>query len=153
MRVAARNYAAFEWIHHEHVGRSHGLTTAQLYIVRDTAAPLPTPGVLSAFQASALAFADGSTKDVKVKPEVLQALRSELVSWVESQAPQSSEMTSKEDQVQDLLVEATAVVAGYNMVSRFLIALDVAGMSDEAVPWPVDRQEVNELCHDVSSWS
>jgi hypothetical protein len=42
----------------------------------------------------------------------------------------------------DLLVEAAAVVAAYNMVSRFLVSLDVAGMSDNPVPWPVDRTEV-----------
>ncbi|KAH9923445.1 AhpD-like protein [Epithele typhae] len=38
----------------------------------------------------------------------------------------------------DLFVEAAAVVATYNMVSRFLVATDVAGLSDEPVPWPTD---------------
>lgn len=49
----------------------------------------------------------------------------------------------KEDEsVQDLAVEAAAVVSTYNMVSRFLVSLDVAGKSDEPVPWPADHKEV-----------
>jgi hypothetical protein len=35
------------------------------------------------------------------------------------------------------------VVATYNMVSRFLLATDVAGISDMEVPWPVDKKEVS----------
>ncbi|CAK5264079.1 unnamed protein product [Mycena citricolor] len=105
LRVAAINHAAFEWIHHEHVGRSHRLSTTQLWAIRDISA-LPPAGILSPFQAAALAFAEHSTASVE-----------------------------------DLLVEAAAVVATYNMVSRFLVSLDVAGMSDSAVPWPVDRTE------------
>lgn len=50
--------------------------------------------------------------------------------------------------VQDLYVEASAVVATYNMVSRFLVATDVAGLSDEPLPWPADKQEVSVL----STW-
>lgn len=47
--------------------------------------------------------------------------------------------------VQDLYVEASAVVATYNMVSRFLVATDVAGLSDEPLPWPADKREVRIL--------
>ena len=47
-----------------------------------------------------------------------------------------------EEKVQDLLVETAAVVSTYNMVSRFLVSLDIAGKLDEQVPWPVDREEV-----------
>jgi pimeloyl-ACP methyl ester carboxylesterase len=49
---------------------------------------------------------------------------------------------SVEETVQELMVEATALVASYNMVSRFLVGLDVAGKSNDFVPWPVDREEV-----------
>ncbi|KAF8874383.1 Alpha/Beta hydrolase protein [Mucidula mucida] len=112
LRVAAHNHAAFEWIHHEHVGRD-----------ADTSS-LPTDtGVLSALQLSALTFAHESTTVVKVSKVTTEALKTEL---------QNNE---------DLLVEAAAVVATYNMVSRFLMSLDVAGMSDEVVPWPADVQE------------
>ncbi|KAJ7718589.1 Alpha/Beta hydrolase protein [Mycena maculata] len=130
LRVAARNHAAFEWIHHEHVGRSHGLNTTQLWAIRDTAT-LPTPAILSPLQAAALAFADHSTSQVRVPTDVTAALQEQLKPLADA---------NKLD-VDDLLVEAAAVVATYNMVSRFLISLDVAGMSDNSVPWPVDRAE------------
>lgn len=126
LRVAARNHAKFEWIHHEHVARSAGVTTAQLRLVRDTSC-VPSEGVLNALQTSALAFADQSTKDVQVSIEVMRSLKSALGSLPHD--------------VDDLLVEAAAIVASYNMVSRFLVSLDVAGMSDELVPWPADRTE------------
>ncbi|KAJ7132850.1 beta-ketoadipate enol-lactone hydrolase [Mycena crocata] len=130
LRVAARNHAAFEWIHHEHVGRSHGLDTTQLWAIRDTSA-LPPPAILSPLQAAALAFADHSTAAVRVPAHVTLTLQEEL----------KSVAVAGNLEVDDLLVEAAAVVATYNMVSRFLISLDVAGMSDNPVPWPVDRIE------------
>ena len=139
LRVAAVNQAAFEWIHHEHVGRDCGLTTAQLYVIRDTVTPLPpSSGILSALQTSALMFADASTRNVKVGKEITDALMTHLQGWVEA----SSHSENVEGTVQDLLVEAAAITASYNMVSRFLISLDVGCMSDNDVPWPVDRKEV-----------
>ncbi|KAJ7209476.1 beta-ketoadipate enol-lactone hydrolase [Mycena pura] len=130
LRVAARNHAAFEWIHHEHVARSHGLNTAQLWAIRDTSG-LPPPAVLSPLQSAALIFADHSTVSVRVPSHVTSTLQDHL------------RLVAAADKldVDDLLVEAAAVVASYNMVSRFLVALDVAGMSDHPVPWPVDRTE------------
>ncbi|KAJ6593790.1 Alpha/Beta hydrolase protein [Mycena capillaripes] len=132
LRVAARNHAAFEWIHHEHVGRSHGLDTTQLWAIRDTTAlPPPSSSVLSPLQAAALAFADHSTATVRVPANVTSTLQEQL------------KLLAAADKldVDDLLVEVAAVVAAYNMVSRFLISVDVAGMSDDPVPWPVDRTE------------
>lgn len=139
LRIAAINHAAFEWIHHEHVGRDCGLTTAQLYIVRDTVTPLPpSAGILSELQVSALVFADASTRHVKVSKPITDALTKHLETWTRSE-----DSNNVEERVQDLLVEAAATVASYNMVSRFLVALDVAGMSDDEVPWPLERKEVN----------
>jgi hypothetical protein len=138
LRIAAINRAAFEWIHHEHVGRDCGLTTAQLYVVRDTVTPLPpSAGILSELQSSALVFADASTRQVKVGKAITDALAKHLETWARSE-----NSNDVEERVQDLLVEAAAVVASYNMVSRFLVSLDVAGMSDDEVPWPLDRTEV-----------
>ncbi|KAF7361956.1 Carboxymuconolactone decarboxylase [Mycena venus] len=130
LRVAARNHAAFEWIHHEHVGRAEGLNTTQLWAIRDTTS-LPPPSLLSPLQAAALAFADHSTVSVRVPTDVTSALQEQL-------KPVAA--AGKLD-VDDLLVEAAAAVAIYNMVSRFLISLDVAGKSNDLVPWPVDRTE------------
>jgi alkylhydroperoxidase family enzyme len=138
LRVAAHNHAAFEWIHHEDVGRDAGLTTAQLIAVRDILKPAPSPsapGPLSSLQAAALAFTDASTKEVKVPDIVFDTLANELKSL-------SGKQDVVEETVQDFLVEAVAVVATYNMVSRFLVSLDIAGKSDELVPWPLDRKEV-----------
>ncbi|KAK7057253.1 carboxymuconolactone decarboxylase [Favolaschia claudopus] len=130
LRVAARNKAAFEWIHHEHVGRSEGLNTTQLWAIRDTTS-LPPASVLSPLQAAALAFADSSTVSVRVPDEVTAELKEQLKPVASRDALD----------VDDLLVEAAAAVSIYNMVSRFLVSLDVAGMSDNSVPWPVDRKE------------
>ncbi|THH18803.1 hypothetical protein EW146_g2241 [Bondarzewia mesenterica] len=138
LRVAAHNHAAFEWIQHEHVARDLGVTTAQLSRIRDTSLSSPSPsspGALTPLQAAAVAFADSSTKKIKVSDEVVQALTTELGSLVKGSGKE------KEDAVQDLLVEAAAVVATYNMVSRFLVSLDVAGMSDNPVPYPVETTE------------
>jgi hypothetical protein len=88
-------------------------------------------------------FADASTKNVKVAKEITGTLTFHLKSWVGS----SSEPGNVEETVQDLLVEAVAVTASYNMVSRFLISLDVGCMSDNEVPWPVDRKEVRYDCY------
>jgi pimeloyl-ACP methyl ester carboxylesterase len=85
-----------------------------------------------------LIFADASTRDVKVGKEITDALMIHLQSCVEP----SSDSGNVEETVQDLLVEAAAVTATYNMVSRFLVSLDVGCMSDNDVPWPIDRKEV-----------
>ncbi|KAJ3876723.1 beta-ketoadipate enol-lactone hydrolase [Lentinula edodes] len=134
LRVAAINHAAFEWIHHEHVARDAGLTTEQLYVIRDTSF-LPSPGnaILSPLQSAALAFAHHSTSTVKVPPEVTLSLANALRSSI------ASGSNDTESLAQDLLVESAAVVASYNMVSRFLVSLDVAAMSDFPPPWPATK--------------
>ncbi|KAF9063005.1 Alpha/Beta hydrolase protein [Rhodocollybia butyracea] len=131
LRVAAINHAAFEWIHHEHVARDAGLTTEQLYVIRDTSS-LPSAGILSPLQTAALAFAHHSTSSVKIPEDVTFALAAALRSSV-------SEKSDSESLTQDLLVESAAVVASYNMVSRFLVSLDVAAMSDCPPPWPATK--------------
>ena len=139
--MAAHNHAAFEWIHHEHVARDHGLTTPQLSVIRDVASsPSPT-GVLSPIHVAALAFADASTKDIKVSDGVFQGLAKALETLVDDKEKDKSE------KVEDLLVEAAAVVATYNMVSRFLVSLDVAGKSDDLVPYPFDKEDVRLRLH------
>ncbi|KAL1686182.1 beta-ketoadipate enol-lactone hydrolase [Schizophyllum commune] len=145
LRVAALNGAAYEWLHHEHVGRSHGLTSHQLFVIRNTndhsCSPV-TPGVLSSLQAAGLVFADASTKDVRVPPDVTTGLRTALALWLDGQGGDLlSDGATKEDVLDDLLVEAAAVTATYNMVSRLLLSLDVDGMADDPVAWPYVWQE------------
>ncbi|KAI3605019.1 carboxymuconolactone decarboxylase [Moniliophthora roreri] len=144
LRVGARNGATFEWLQHEIVGRSDGLTTSQLYAIRDIDS-LPNRNqptseydtFFSPLQAAALAFADHSTKSVKVPPDVTKALQEAIRGHITS----SGRSDSLDAQVQDLLVEAAATTATYNMVSRFLVSLDVAALSDTVVTWPSDRTE------------
>ena len=74
--------------------------------------------------------------------DVIRELKHQLRVFVTSGNPS---MSSKDvdAKVDDLYVEAAMVVATYNMVSRFLLATDVAGISDMEVPWPVDKTEVS----------
>lgn len=126
LRVASRNSASFEWIHHDHVGLTEGLTPIQLTIARDLATPLPLPSSplpLTPILAAALRFADASTFNVSVPKDVFEDLKQEFKALG----------GDREDQ---LLLEASAVVATYNMVSRLLVSLDVDDRKDQCVPLP-----------------
>jgi AhpD family alkylhydroperoxidase len=101
LRIAVLNGAAFEWAAHEPIARRAGLTDGQLDALRRP----DGGGSWTPVQAAVLAFTDASTRDVDVPDEVFAAVRSRL-----------------EDRQ---LVELTALVAGYAMVSRFLVALRV----------------------------
>jgi hypothetical protein len=142
LRVAAINHASYEWIHHEIVGHKEGLSTVQLCIIRDTKTPLSSLRLdtkFSPLDTAAIEFTDHSTRDIRVPMDVIQELKRQLKAFVASDNPS----TSSEDvdaKAEDLYVEAAMVVATYNMVSRFLLATDVAGISDMEVPWPVDKK-------------
>ncbi|KAL1746264.1 beta-ketoadipate enol-lactone hydrolase [Schizophyllum fasciatum] len=145
LRVAALNGAAYEWLHHEHVGRSHGLTSHQLFVIRNThdcsRSPV-TPGVLSSLQAAGVVFADASTKDVRVPPDVTSSLRTALGLWIDGEGSDLlADGQQKDDILDDLIVEAAAAAATYNMVSRLLLSLDIDGMADDPVSWPCIKQE------------
>ena len=94
------NDAPFEWVSHEPIARREGLTDRQLQALRDGSGDVWTP-----VQAAVLDFTDASTRDVAVPDEVFAAARVAL-----------------DDRE---LVELAALVAGYAMVSRFLVALRV----------------------------
>ena len=103
LRVAVLNGAAFEWAAHEPIARRVGLTDGQLQALR-----LPdavAEAVWTPVQAAVLAFTDASTRDVAVPEDVFAGVRAHL------------------DDRQ--VVELTALVGGYAMVSRFLVALEV----------------------------
>jgi 4-carboxymuconolactone decarboxylase len=105
-------------IAHEPIGRAAGLTDEQIAAIRDisyvrSSTPRPSP-TLPPLLAAALAYADSMTVDVKVSQDTFDALRAHL----------------KDQQI----MEATATVASYNMVSRVLVALDVNDMADVEVP-------------------
>ncbi|THH04182.1 hypothetical protein EW145_g5716 [Phellinidium pouzarii] len=125
LRVAALNSAAYEWIQHEPLATKAGLNSAQLAMIRDVStvpasaralnAPSNSIAGFSDIQAAALEYTDYMTRSVAVPQDVFDSLRANL---------------ENDQQV----FEATATVATYNMVSRMLMALDVADKASEEVP-------------------
>ncbi|MGY2065390.1 carboxymuconolactone decarboxylase family protein [Blastococcus sp. SYSU DS0619] len=102
LRVAVLNDAEFEWAAHAPIGQRAGLTDGQLELLRR---PDAAGDAWSAVQSAVLAFTDASTRGVAVPDAVFAAVREHF------------------DDRQ--VVELTATVAGYAMVSRFLVALEV----------------------------
>ncbi|KAF8594806.1 carboxymuconolactone decarboxylase [Ceratobasidium sp. AG-I] len=122
LRISALQGAAYLWQQHEPVGRSEGLTSAQLKLIRDPAySPYGSPSTpprFSAKQLAAIKFADASTRNSHVSDDVWAGLAKQLGS------PQQ-------------LTELVLTVAGYNMVSRFLLAVSVDGVAEMQVPYPI----------------
>lgn len=101
LRVAALNGAPYEWQAHEPVGRAAGLTDAHLAALHEGG----DTTVLTAAQRATLDYADAMTRQVTVPDPVFDGLRTHF------------------DDRQ--IVELTATVGTYNLVSRFLVALEV----------------------------
>lgn len=97
LRIAVLNRAPYEWAAHEPLA---GLDEARLAALRTgDRAPFDRR------ERAVLAYTDAMTRDVEVSPEVFAAVR-EFFGDAE-------------------LVELTGTIAAYNMVSRFLVALEV----------------------------
>ncbi|KAI0092172.1 AhpD-like protein [Irpex rosettiformis] len=118
LRVAVLNHAAYEWIAHEPLARSAGVTQVQLDTVRnentalgDTVDPA---GVFSEATRVALAYTDWMTKNIHVPQAVFNAVKTHF----------------SDQQV----VEITVTISTYNMVSRILVALDVGDKADTEIP-------------------
>lgn len=115
-------------IQHEPLARAAGLSGSQLLSIRDvsnvsgsssdTSEVLDRPGEgLSTLQAAALRYTDYMTRSVSVPDDAFKGLRSLL----------------RNDQQ---MLEATATIASYNMVSRILVALDIGDKAQTEVPFP-----------------
>jgi len=101
LRVAELNGADYEWAAHEPVARAAGMSDLQLAALRrggDVAE-------LDDRQRAALAYTDAMTEKVTVEDPAFEALAEHF-----------------DDQQ---IVELSVTVAAYNMVSRFLVALEV----------------------------
>jgi len=109
LRIAVLNQADYEWAAHEPVARRNGVTDGQLLVLHHAAAQ--QAAVFSPLERAVLAYADAMTTDVVISPEVFDAVAVQL------------------DPRQ--LVELTAVIGTYNMVSRFLVAMDLSGADYE----------------------
>lgn len=100
LRVAALNGAEYEWAAHEPVAREAGVGDAQLAAIRaGDRAPF------SPAHRAAIAYTDAMTRNVQVAQPVFDALHEHF------------------DQRQ--VVELTATIGTYNLVSRFLVALEI----------------------------
>ncbi|MFD7714184.1 SDR family oxidoreductase [Streptomyces sp. NPDC059786] len=120
LRIAVLNRAGYEWTAHEPEARAAGLGDRQLAAVR--AADAAHHPDLDARQRRVVAYTDAMTRQVHVPDAVFDALRAD---FAEAE-----------------LVELTATAAAYNMVSRFLVALDVADPSGKA---PHDQEEKENM--------
>ncbi|QTN22104.1 carboxymuconolactone decarboxylase family protein [Rhizobacter sp. AJA081-3] len=102
MRIAHLNGAPYEAQQHEPIALKEGLTPAQLSALPawGEAAHLFTP-----LQGDVLRLCDAMTRDVHVEAPLVQAVREHLG--------------------ERRLVELVATIASYNMVSRFLEALQI----------------------------
>jgi 4-carboxymuconolactone decarboxylase len=105
LRIGAVNGAAYEWQAHEPVARRCGATDEQLSALRQPPAAELDPALFSPAQRAALAYADAITVAIKVPPEVFGRV--------------AGLFSDRE------VAELTAVAATYNMVSRFLVALEI----------------------------
>lgn len=101
LRIAVLNGADYEWRAHEPVARRCGFTDAKLAAIRDEAGG----SALDPLERTVLAYTDAMTRDVIVPASLFAALAQRL-------SPRE-------------LTELTAIAAAYNMVSRFLVALEV----------------------------
>jgi len=100
MSIGVLNHADYEWLQHEPEFLKAGGTQAQLAALKK--------GDDSAFDEAGkatLALTREMTRDVKVKPETLKRIRAVLPN--------------------DQVVELIGTIAGYNMVSRFVVATGV----------------------------
>ncbi|EPQ26312.1 uncharacterized protein PFL1_06247 [Pseudozyma flocculosa PF-1] len=137
LRVAAHNRANFEWIQHEPVARNAGVTDQQLHAVGDLRTPLSASTVLSPLQKAALELTDSMTCNVKVPDATFDKVRALFADEVkQGGATQTVDGFEGDDLVNRKVTEATLTCAVYNMVSRFLVALDVDDRANLPVPVP-----------------
>jgi 4-carboxymuconolactone decarboxylase len=101
LRIAVLNGADYEWQAHEPVARRCGFTDAKLAALRDESGGT----ALDPLERAVLAYTDAMTRDVTVPAGLFAGLAERL-------SPRE-------------LAELTATAAAYNMVSRFVVALEV----------------------------
>lgn len=101
LQVAVANRARYEFDQHVPFALRAGLTPADIESLREDR----LPGAWTGADLAVLAYADAMTRSVQVPDAVFEAVRAHL--------PPGE------------LVELTATVGGYNMVSRFLEAMDI----------------------------
>jgi AhpD family alkylhydroperoxidase len=105
LAIAAINGAEYEWAQHEKEYLAAGGTRAQLARMRTVSAALKDARLFGEAERAALALTWEMTRNVKVRPATLKRVRAVL--------PDAQ------------VVELIGTIAGYNMVSRFVVATGV----------------------------
>jgi alkylhydroperoxidase family enzyme len=114
-RPALLNKAWFEWNAHAPILlKSQGFTEEKLAVVQQTHPK--DKGALDERQWAALRYADAMTRDIAVPQSLFDEVKKAGFNEQE-------------------IVELTATVASYNLVSRFLVALDVGEQNDQTPKW------------------
>lgn len=116
--VAVLNNAVYEWTAHAPLALKAGVSRASLQAVLE--GKVMDEGRLSGVQREVLEFTRQSTTEIEVSDEVIGRLRGGF---------------GMSDQQ---VVELTMTVAGYNMVSRFLVALDVTESNGKEMEMPAE---------------
>jgi len=112
-RPALINQAWFEWIHHVPLLEESDSFKSDPSKVQTVQELHPTSaGSLDTKEWATLRYADAMTREVKVPQSLFDEVR---------------KLFSEQE-----VVEITATVASYNLVSRFLVALDVGEQNDQA---------------------
>ncbi|DAA74834.1 TPA_exp: 4-carboxymuconolactone decarboxylase family protein [Trichophyton benhamiae CBS 112371] len=111
-RVAAINQAWFEWKQHFPLLKAAGVSDQAIELIKlDTCDETELARELDSKELMAVyRYSSAMTRNVKVPEDVFQEIKGVF--------------SEKE------VVEITATTAGYNCVSRFLVALDVGEMND-----------------------
>jgi len=110
MQIAHLNGAPYEAEQHRPIALKEGLTEQQV----DTLPHWQDSPLFNPREQAALAYCDAMTRHVHVPPAVFAAVRAQFAS-------------------RDI-VELTATIGGYNMVSRFLEALGISSADDMTPP-------------------
>ena len=105
MAVGALNKADYEWIQHEPEFLAAGGTREQLAALKNVATAQKNTKLFDEPERATLALTNEMTRNIQVSPATLKRVRAVL----------SDQQT----------VELIGTIAGYNMVSRFLIATGV----------------------------
>ncbi|PVH72200.1 hypothetical protein DL98DRAFT_611647 [Cadophora sp. DSE1049] len=114
-RTGLINRAWYEWgIHSRILLESENFNEEKLSVVKQ--AEPTNQGPLDDRQWATLRYADAMTRHVTVPQEIFDAVKA--VGFTKQQ-----------------IVELTATISGYNMVSRFLVALDIAEANSKAPEW------------------
>jgi alkylhydroperoxidase family enzyme len=105
MAIGTLNHADYEWAQHEKEFAAAGGTPEQLAALKNVAAAMKNTKLFDEAERASLALADEMTRSIRVSDATMKRIRKLL----------------PDDQV----VELIGTIAGYNMVSRFVVATGV----------------------------